>query len=370
MPSFIQAPVDEPVRDLPAPVARPAAATAVGPTRSKLLDAAYRIMSDANPYESASGQEMYASGLSDQDKLNEAAAQRQQHLQDMEHQADLGMYTQGSEADRNAAIAAHVADTTRNENRQDKYRDEQFQFGSEKSKEAFEAGQNALKIASEQKIANMRNTSMYGTQDGNDAINQAEADGRLDPMAVNTRNRAGLGSFLAANPKASPLNIHAFAMGTSAAARATGNRTGATAVATSEVPGLAMEARDAHKALQDQGNFVPWNVAVQKVQNGTSSPALTRAMTATDAVAKAYARSFGTGAVSVNSYKDAQSKLQNAWGTPGYEAALDQIIRTTNIERSGAQAALDASGNPNARTPPPAPAGPSKGWGKVTQVSP
>jgi hypothetical protein len=303
-------------------------------------------MADANPYESATGQELYASGLSDQDKLNEAAAERQQRLNDMGYQSDLSNYTNAQEAARNDVY-----------NTRQRIQSQNFQASQRSLQDAFEAGENAknraataaneaANRASQEKIAGMRMSAQYGTTEGNDAINQAMADGRLDPMAVTTRNRASLGAFLAAHPDANPLQIHAFALGSASEARATGTRVGATAVATSEVPSLAIAASKAHSALQAQGNFVPWNRAVQAWQNHTSSPQLTAAMVATDAVAKAYARSFGTGAVSVNAYKDAQAKLSNAWGTPGFDAALNQIVQTTNLERAGATAALNSTGKP------------------------
>lgn len=123
----------EPVPDAPAPMARPNAPEAVGPTRSKLLDAAYRIMQDANPYESASGQEMYVSGLSDQSKMDEAAADRLQRLREMGYQSDLGMYSDAQSQDRGNAYAERREAQGRN-----------FQAGEAVKDRTFRAGESAL----------------------------------------------------------------------------------------------------------------------------------------------------------------------------------------------------------------------------------
>ena len=58
----------------PAAVPRPGAPCGSGPTRSKLLDAALRIMSDGNPYESERGQDMYRQGLAQQGIFDEEYA--------------------------------------------------------------------------------------------------------------------------------------------------------------------------------------------------------------------------------------------------------------------------------------------------------
>ncbi len=148
-------------------------------------------------------------------------------------------------------------------------------------------------------------------------------------------------------------NINAQFFGQKAEARAAGTRVGATDVATNEVPPLADEAKYRHDALKAQGNLVPWNQAVQMVQRGTSSPELARAVAVNTAVTNAYGRSFGTGVLADNARKEAAAQLQTAWGTGAYDAALDQIVRNTTIERHGARGALTHVGNDTALPPPP-----------------
>lgn len=134
----------EPVPEAPAPIARPVAPAAVGPTRSRLLDAAYRIMADANPYESAGGQDMYVTGLGDQTKLDESAAERKQRIADMTYSSDLGAFTSGQAQDRQQAYSAQTAAETRN-------------FESKKlgEEQGFKAGESAKERQKDIDVANI-----------------------------------------------------------------------------------------------------------------------------------------------------------------------------------------------------------------------
>lgn len=107
--------------DMPAPMERPKAPEAVAATRSPLIQAAYKLMIDANPYESASGQAMYEKGLSEQADLNENAAGREQALRNAGYQTDLGMYSADATARRNAEIEARNNAVKENAKQQDDY---------------------------------------------------------------------------------------------------------------------------------------------------------------------------------------------------------------------------------------------------------
>lgn len=178
--SWDSAPVAEDVPDAPAPVSRPTAPQAVGPTRSKLLDTAYRIMSDANPYESAQGQEMHAAGLSDQDKMNESAAEREQRLRDMGYSAELGTYADAQSQDRGAAYAERRDVQGRNFQSGEAFKDRKFQseekgkdraadnwrtrysagvqFAMQRSSQAFEREQSGVQHGRNLEIEGVRNS--------------------------------------------------------------------------------------------------------------------------------------------------------------------------------------------------------------------
>jgi hypothetical protein len=74
---------------LPTPevATRPDRPKSVAARKSELLNAAYQIMLDRDEVGYGRGQEMYAAGLSEQDKMNEAAAAREQALISDEFQA-------------------------------------------------------------------------------------------------------------------------------------------------------------------------------------------------------------------------------------------------------------------------------------------
>lgn len=200
----------EPVPEAPKPMARPNAPEAVGPTRSKMLDAAYRIMQDANPYESASGQEMYVSGLADQSKMDEAATERLQRIRDMGYQSDLGMYSDAQSQDRGNAYQERRDVLGRNHQSGEAAKDRTFRAGEsaldreqrewetrfgadtqkalQSSSQAFQAGESALdrgltreiKGADTKDQARQRAQTYFTTKDGQkflqsnqDAVNQA-----------------------------------------------------------------------------------------------------------------------------------------------------------------------------------------------------
>jgi hypothetical protein len=145
----LTAPVLETVEAAPAPVERPNAPKAVGPTRSKLLEAAYRTMLGGNAYESAGGMEMYREGLSDQDRLNEAAAEREQRLIDMGFQTDLSIYGDAQSTDRRASHDARAAGQQRNFDRTQTFEQNRFTAGESQAGRTHESRENALSRAAQ-----------------------------------------------------------------------------------------------------------------------------------------------------------------------------------------------------------------------------
>jgi hypothetical protein len=108
-----------------------------------MLEAAYRIMADANPYESAGGQDMYVSGLADQTKMDESAAERRQRLTDMGYSSDLGQYADSQSQARGAAYSERSAAQNRNFQASQSYEDRNFRHTEGGLERAFQAGENA-----------------------------------------------------------------------------------------------------------------------------------------------------------------------------------------------------------------------------------
>jgi hypothetical protein len=344
---------------LPEAVKRPDRPAAVEATRSPLLKAAYKLMIDDNPYESATGQEYYKEGLGEQGKLNENAAAREQSVRDDEYKNDYGLYA----ASENDA------------------RGYKYDVNKSARQNAFDAEQKRLDRISEETRASAR-IAAQATSDMAEATLPPETirymAGQLiagDPTPMQNLGRGKSGAANAAALRTemvqqaiaagltpeqlSAKNAQYF--GEKAEARTVGGRKGAIAVAIHDVPYLATEARAKHAALKGQNNLVPWNKAVQMIQSGTSSPELTAAVLANNAVINTYARSFGSGVLAEGARKTAEKSLQQAWGTPAYNAALDQIQRNIEAERKGADEALNSVGGGSGA---PAPAG-----GKAPTVS-
>lgn len=87
---------------------------------------------------------------------------------------------------------------------------------------------------------------------------------------------------------------------------------------------LALEASQAVPRTE----FVPWNELVQKVQKGTSSPALAKFYTATQGVITAYAQAMArTGVATVDGRHAAEALLRTADGPEAYAAVIGQMTR-------------------------------------------
>jgi hypothetical protein len=211
------APVLEAVPNAPPPVPEAVAPAPVGPTRSRMLDAAYRIMSDANPYESAQGQDMYTSGLSDQTKLDESAAERRQRLADMGYQSALSRADSGAAQDRGAAISERAAAQNRNFTSQERVGAQEFT-----SNESRLTRDNALEVAriharAELQAAKIRSSGggLELTPEESAALTRAAMTKRLD-IAKLTRFQAKNTAIalLEADRSGTPLSaidLHAYA---------------------------------------------------------------------------------------------------------------------------------------------------------------
>lgn len=217
-PSYLTPPTQEPVPNAPAPVARPVTPDAVGPTRSRMLNAAYRIMADANPYESAGGQDMYTTGLTEQTKLDEDAAERTQKLKDMGYQEDLKNYGDAQFQDRAGAIKGREDVIQRNAEAQAKYGQNVFDYGVHKDDQAFKASESAKDRAKDIQVERMKeNADAKGggaggawglTPEETAALNKAAGEGRVDVTRLNSRTAKIQAGIFMANPGFDAMTNH------------------------------------------------------------------------------------------------------------------------------------------------------------------
>ena len=114
-------------------------------------------------------------------------------------------------------------------------------------------------------------------------------------------------------------------MGQSAAMRTASQREANVNTAVNEAQATFPLALEASRNLP-RGAFVPWNQAVQMVQAGTSSPELTRYVTALRGAMTAYSQAMSrTGTNSVYAQNAAEELLNKAAGPDAIAAALDQM---------------------------------------------
>jgi hypothetical protein len=259
------APVPEAVPDAPAPVARPSAPEAVKASRSRLLDMAYRIMSDASPYESAAGQDMLASGLEQQTKLDESAAEREQRLRDMGYQSDLGAYTSAQSQDRGASIAERAAVQSRNHEDQTHFGDHVFTGTQDDLNRKLKASEGAADRKKDITVAEINAAARHQagesstdlTPEERAAISKAVGDGRVDLKGITKFQAKVVAQALVDNPGLNGIALHAKA---TLAANPAAQRNGMLLEA---VPELLKNVRDSGKSLnfsdaQFIGNTQKW----------------------------------------------------------------------------------------------------------------
>lgn len=361
------APTPEAVPNAPAPVARPVAPEAVGPTRSKLLDAAYRIMSDANPYESAAGQDLYASGLSDQDKLNEAAAERKQKLGDMGYQADLGAFNDAQNQDRQSQIADHQSAQSRN-----------FQANQAFTQRTWEHGEHQADYANQRTLENMRASSALAvakvkdaqtegsttalTDEERKALSTAVGDGRIDLKGITKFQAKVVAQSLIDNPKLDAIHLHA------AATLAANPGAQQKAMLVSAMPTVLANVRDAGAKLKfSDAQFLGKMQAWGKGQ--FNDPDFTAYMTQRNDAMQTLAQVMsGVGATDMRTKMESDAapktmspRAWSAWYSGQMDALRPRIkmYEDRGLLPSGTTSSIDPSGSP-------APA--SGGWGKATVV--
>jgi hypothetical protein len=196
-----------PTPDPPPPVPRPVAPEAVGTTRSRLLDEAYNTMANASRYDVERARGMLTSGLTDQTRLDESAAERKQRLADMGYQSDLSAYTGAQTQDRAHAYTA-IEDATRNN----------FTDQQRTKTESFTAGQNdltrqnAIQVARIAAAAREKATSFGDvTPEQRAAFSKAVGEGRVDPKGVTRFQMSVIGQALVDNPTLDAIHLNAIA---------------------------------------------------------------------------------------------------------------------------------------------------------------
>lgn len=362
------------VSDLPAPVARPDMPTAMGPTRSKLLDAAYKIMAGGNAYESDRGQDMYGSGLSEQDKLDEAATARQFELQKMGYQTDLGVYGDAASADRGARIHDHEAGVQQN-----------YNVDNANADHAYGADQGAKNRANEVTIQGMRDRSAIAveklraanidnalTPEESTAISAAIGDHRLDPMRVNSRNQKALGRALVANPGLDAIHLHGIAqLDASPAAQQK-------AMLLEALPTVLGNVRDAGSKLNYSN--VQFMGKLQAMAKGQlNDPDFVAYMgLRNDALQTLSTVMRNTGATDLSTKLEAEAarptmspRAQDAWLNAQLTAVRPRLeaAEKRGLVAPGTTAAVFASTTAKPSSQPASAAASDSGWGKATVVN-
>lgn len=365
----------EPVPAAPAPVARPVAPEAVGPTQARTLQAAYRIMADANPYESAAGQDLYTQGLADQTKLDESAVERKQKLADMAYSSDLNNYASAQEQARGNTYTERQA--AQQFNRQEQ---------SRVSSESFTAGQNDKNRANEVNLANIKGryevlaaqtraqAAATGglTDDEQAAIQQAIKDKRLDPNSrLSKPQMKALAGALLKDPSIDAVHLHAYATMSASPAQQ------AKAMMIESAPDLVAQTRDAGKKLNfPDAQFLGKAQAYFKGQ--LSDPDMTNYMSKRADVVQTLAQIMrGTGATdkAVALENDAAPKTMtprqfDAWASAQFDQLTPRVdaAEKRGLITSDTAAAIRAASSTykNGGSPSAAPASSPPGWGAMT----
>jgi hypothetical protein len=200
------------VPDAPGEYVLPDAPKGKGPTRSKLLDAAYRIMVDANPYESAAGQDMYREGLAEQGKFDEANAEREDAYSRMGYQSKL----QAGLGDRDAAWKAHDSAVERNYKVDDTNASFAHDSAENDKNRANQIQLERMRAASALQVAKVReSTSASGgtdiTPEERAALSKAVAEHRIDLKGITKWQMKVIGQTLVDNPNLNAIELHALA---------------------------------------------------------------------------------------------------------------------------------------------------------------
>lgn len=177
----------------PTPFARPEAPTAEPATKARLLNAAYRMMADGNRYESATAQDMYDRGLSEQSRFDETAAERAQRIKDMGYQSDLGMFA-NDQAQRTAA-GWDARSATRAHNWQvgDREDQQQYNTGERVATQGFQAGENAKNRSHDMTMARFNRDTQVQLQQSQQEFGRwqtnQEIQGRKEVIGEQARAR-------------------------------------------------------------------------------------------------------------------------------------------------------------------------------------
>lgn len=215
VPGIVPATV-QPISDAPPPVARPVAPAPVGATRSRLLDEAYNTMANASRYDVERARNMLTSGLSDQTKLDESAAERKQRLADMGYQTDLGMFSSAGQQDR-AHAYTDIEDAKRNNfTDEERTKTETFTAGQNDLTRQNERALEAMRASSALAVARIRGQDGLGggtnlTEEERAALSKAVGDGRIDLKGITRFQAKVAAQALVDNPDLDAIHLHAVA---------------------------------------------------------------------------------------------------------------------------------------------------------------
>lgn len=371
-------PVAETVPDMPAVLSRPDAPEAVGATRSKTLNEAYRLMSTGDRYDYDQAQEMLKAGLGDQTRLDESFAERRQRLADMSYQSDLGQYADSQSQDRRAKIGERSDAQNRNFQSGESFKGREFQAGESGKgrtfqhdegvlERNFQGNQNALNRASTMEVARTRASGTGGgSTELNDeeraAISKAVGDGRIDLKGITKFQAKVVAQALVDNPDLDGIALHATA--TLAANPAAQQK----AMLASALPEVLGNVRDAGRKLKFS-DFA-FAGALQSFAKGQlNDPDFAEYMTQRNDAMQTLAQVMsGVGATDMRTKMEAEaapkSMSPRAWDAwyRGQIKALQPRIKMYEARR------LLPKGTADTVAPSGGGGAPTSGWGKATVV--
>lgn len=370
-PAFLAPPTVEAVPDAPATVAKPVRPDAVGPTKSRMLNAAYRIMSDANPYESAQGQDMYTEGLTDQTKLDENASERKQHMIDAEYGTERELYANAASQDRASVIHGREDVIAANRAALKDFKDKTFEYGVHKEDQSFQASEKAKDRANAVGIERMKLSAEADraadlTPAEQQALTKAALEGRVDVSRETKYNRKQLAQTFLANPNFDAMTNHGAAQ---LAANAPAMQK---AMMASSLPSVLANVRDAGKKInlsdaQFIGKLQAWgkgqvndpNFIAYMNNRNDAMMMIAQVMRGTGATDKAVALENDAAPKSMS------PRAWDAW----YEAQMKslaprvKIMEQRKLLPEGTSASMAGT-----TTAPGVPAPSSDGWGKASVV--
>ena len=173
----------------------------------------------------------------------------------------------------------------------------------------------------------------------NAALTQAITEGRVDPNAVNSRNKKIIAATLMATPGVNLVGLHGDVVNTNASARTTGTQQGKVTSAANEA-GTMLGLVKVYSDAVDRTQYPSLNAVQNAVSKGTGDENIIRFNTAINSAVNAYARAINpNGVATVADKNHARELLTNAYSKGQINAALEVMQQEVNAAKASPSAA-------------------------------